>query len=119
MANFAELNENNIVTKVLVVSNEDIKDSNGNESEEIGINFLENIFGHRNWKQTSYNSNFRINYAGVGYKYHRDIDGFSPPQPFPSWSLNEKTLEWEAPITKPSNGVYSWNEDHKVWIKVG
>lgn len=120
MAHFAELNQDNIVQRVLVVSNEDILDENGQESEEIGINFLENIFGHRNWKQTSYNNSFRFRYASFGFKYHEDVDGFSELQPYPSWNLNMQTLIWEPPIPRPEpdeeNYFYTWDEESLTWI---
>lgn len=116
MAYFAELDQNNIVTKVIFVSNDDILDDNGNESEEIGINFLEKLYGHRNWKQTSYNNNFRFRYAGIGYEYHEVPDGFSEPQPYDSWIFNEETLSWNAPVEKPENVMSVWDEDLKDWV---
>lgn len=118
MAHFAELDENNTVTRVIVVSNDDILDESGNESEEIGLNFLENLYGHRNWKQTSYNNSFRKNYAGIGYKYYEEHDGFVNPQPYPSWSLNTETFTWEAPIPKPSENLFfTWNEENLQWVE--
>ena len=120
MAHFAELDKTNIVTQVIVISNDDILDNDGNESEEIGVNFLENLFGHRNWKQTSYNGNFRKRYAGIGYKYHEDVDGFSEPQPYPSWILDNETLEWIPPIPMPDNSgkpiLHIWDEENLQWV---
>jgi hypothetical protein len=82
MAHFAELDENNIVLRVLVVNNTDIVDENGNESEQVGITFLKNIFGHQtNWVQTSYNGSFRGRYTGPGEYYDSDIDQFVLIQP--------------------------------------
>ena len=70
MSHFAQLDENNVVTQVIVVSNDDIKDVNGNEVEEIGVAFCKKLLGaDTNWKQTSYNNNFRVRYAGIGYSF--------------------------------------------------
>jgi hypothetical protein len=120
MAHFAELNEDNIVTQVIVVSNDDILDDEGNESEEVGINFLEELFGHRNWKQTSYNGNFRKRYGTIGFRYHEDIDGFSEPQPYPSWTLDNETLKWVPPVPMPKENegkpiMHVWNEEIVNW----
>ena len=79
MAHFAELDENNIVLRVIVVDNNDCKDENGNESEAVGIAFCQNLLGGV-WKQTSYNNNFRQKYAGIGYYYNEELDAFLPPQ---------------------------------------
>ena len=116
MAHFAQL-ENNIVTKVIVVANQDILDENGQESEQKGIDFCSNLLGG-DWKQTSYNGRIRKNYAGVGYTYDETLDAFVPPKPFPSWTLNEETTEWEAPVARPAEGMYSWDEDGQAWVEV-
>jgi len=121
MAHFAELDENNVVQRIVVVSNDDVLDENGNESEDAGINFLENLFGHRKWAQTSYNSNFRYHYAQIGGTYHPDLDGFSEQQPYPSWILNNETLEWESPIPLPEiepEHIPIWDEENGEWIIV-
>ena len=78
MAHFAQLDENNIVTQVIVVNNSELLDENGNESEAKGIAFCQSLFGG-NWKQTSYNANFRKNYAGIGFSYDPVADEFNPP----------------------------------------
>jgi len=116
MAHFAELNESNIVTRVLVVSNDELLDS-GAESEAKGIDFLESLYGHRNWRQTSYNATLRHNYAGVGYSYDAERDGFVPPQPYPSWSLDEQ-CRWVPPVPRPE-GLYRWDESTLSWVVVG
>lgn len=121
MAHFAQIDENNVVIQVIVVSNDDILDQNGNESETIGIEFCKNLLGQNtNWVQTSYNSNFRKNYAGIGFKYHQDIDAFVSPKPYPSWILNGEEGEWEAPVPYPNDpnpeNVYEWNEDNLEWV---
>ena len=117
MAHFAKLNIDNTIEQVLVVNNSDIIDSNGIENEEIGIGFLKKLFGANTiWKQTSYNGNFRKNYAGIGYTYEEQRDAFIPPKPFPSWILNEDTCLWDSPIPYPNDGkMYSWNEDILNW----
>ena len=79
MAHFAELDENNVVLRVIVVANKDTADANGNEVESIGVAFCQKLFGG-NWKQTSYNGNFRKHYAGIGYTYDPVLDEFVPPQ---------------------------------------
>ena len=118
MAHFAELNIDNLVQQVLVVSNSDIVDTNGVESEEIGIGFLKKLFGaNTTWKQTSYNGNFRKNYAGIGFTYDEERDAFIPPKPFPSWILNEFSCLWNPPIPYPNDGNrYYWNEDTLSWV---
>jgi hypothetical protein len=117
MAHFAKLDENNIVTQVVVVDNRDTADAFGVEKEHIGAAFLEKILGGT-WKQTSYNATFRKNYAGMGYTYQADIDAFVAPKPFPSWLLNANA-QWEAPVAMPQDGqMYSWNEDSTGWVVV-
>ncbi len=118
MAHFAELNQENIVIRVLVVSNKDTSDANGIEKEYIGAAYLERLLGGV-WKQTSYNGNIRKNYAGIGFTYREDIDAFVPPQPYPSWLLNEETAQWYPPIPRPNHGnMYMWDESSLSWVIV-
>ena len=118
MAHFAELDSNNVVLRVIVVGNKDTADANGVEKEHIGAAFCERLFGG-NWKQTSYNGNKRKNYAGIGYKYHADIDAFVPPKPFASWVLNNDTAQWDAPVAMPQDGNrYTWNEETQSWVQM-
>jgi hypothetical protein len=118
MAHFAKLDENNVVTEVIVVSNSDTSDAFGVEKESIGIAFCEHLFGG-NWLQTSYNANFRKNYAGIGYTYDAAIDAFVPPKPYPSWILNPNTAQWEAPVPYPNDGKqYVWDEATLSWVEV-
>jgi len=118
MAHFAEIDENNVVTRVIVVANKDTADANGNEVESIGVAFCQKLLGG-NWKQTSYHGNIRKNYAGIGYTYQADIDAFVPPQPYPSWVLNPDTAQWEAPVPMPTDGkMYSWDEATQSWVEV-
>ena len=118
MAHFAQLNDENLVTQVIVVANQDTADKDGVENEAIGIEFCTNLLGG-NWKQTSYNGRIRKNYAGIGYKYDATLDAFIPPQPFESWTLNEETAQWEAPTPYPDDGKrYSWDEATTSWVEI-
>ena len=118
MAHFAQLNEENLVTQVIVVANPDTADQDGVENEAIGIAFCNNLLGGT-WKQTSYNARIRKNYAGVGYKYDAELDAFIPPQPYVSWVLDEDKAQWKAPVDYPTDGkVYSWNEEAVNWVEV-
>jgi len=117
MAHFAQL-ENNIVTKVIVVSNKDTSDEHGIEKEEIGIAFCSNLLGGT-WKQTSYNARIRKNYAGIGYTYDEILDAFISPKPFNSWVLDETTAQWKAPVDYPTDDkVYTWNEETLTWTEM-
>ena len=121
MAHFARIDENNVVTQVIVVSNEDTSDTKGVEVEEIGVAFCKKLLGaETNWKQTSYNNNFRVRYAGIGYSYNAELNAFIPPSPFPSWVLVEETADWVSPLGAAptlteeqitSRSFYRWNED--------
>ena len=118
MAHFAKLNPYNQVVRVVVVHNNECLDENGQESEAKGIAFCQNLFGG-NWVQTSYNGNFRKNFAGISYTYDSARDAFIAPKPYASWSLNEDTCKWEAPIAFPNDGKnYRWDEDLVNWIEV-
>ena len=121
MAHFAQLDENNVVTQVIVVSNEDTSDSNGVEVEEIGVAFCKKLLGaDTNWKQTSYNNNMRVRYAGIGYSYNAELDAFIPPQPYASWTLDSETADWVSPLgaapslteeEQAAFSYYRWDED--------
>ena len=119
MAHFAQLDDNNVVTQVIVVSNDDTSDSNGVETESIGVAFCQKLLGaSTNWKQTSYNSKMRVRYAGIGYSYNSGLDAFVPPQPYASWTLDNSTADWKAPLTEPTltdeqraaGSYYTWDE---------
>jgi hypothetical protein len=120
MARFAKLDDNNVVVAVHAVNDSELLDDSGNEDEEKGIAFLvEWSGGHSLWKQTSYTGRFRKNYAGIGFVYDAENDVFYPPQPFPSWTLNNTTWLWESPVPCPDDGKqYSWNETTTSWIEV-
>jgi hypothetical protein len=118
MAHFAELDQNNVVLRVIVVGNADTSDAHGVEKEYIGAAFCERLFGGT-WKQTSYNGNIRKNYAGGGFTYRADIDAFVPPQPYPSWTLDANAI-WQPPVAMPTDGgMYSWNEETTSWVSAG
>ena len=115
MAHFTTLNESNIVTKVEVIVNDVILDSDGVEQEQLGIDFLTSLYGAGNYVQTSYNNNFRKQFAGRGFTYDVAKNIFIEPQPFPSWSLDENS-DWQAPVAKPDEDkVYRWDEDTTSW----
>ena len=111
MAHFAKLDENNLVTEVIVVSNNELLDENGVEQESKGIAFCQSLFGG-NWKQTSYNGNFRKNYAGIGYTYDETRDAFIQPKPFETWIIDEETCTWIPPVVKPT---LVWDEATQTW----
>ena len=120
MAHFAQLDSAGIVQQVIVVNNSETVDANGVEQESIGIAFCQSLFGADTlWKQTSYNANFRKNYAGVGYTYDAVRDAFIPPQPYPSWILDGTTCQWQAPAPYPTDGgSYYWNETTQSWVPI-
>jgi hypothetical protein len=105
MSHWAEIDENNIVLRVLV----------GNNSEpDEGEAFMNSLGG--TWVKTSYNGNIRKNYAGIGMSYDAERDAFIAPKPYPSWILNEETCRWEAPVAYPTDGiVYLWDEETTDW----
>lgn len=105
MAHFAELNNDSIVQRVIVVSN---------DKEAEGETYCHDLLGG-DWKQTSYNGNIRKNFAAIGYTYDAGKDAFIPPQAFPSWTLDETTCQWKAPVDYPSDGKkYTW-EETTIW----
>ncbi len=121
MAHFAEIDDNNIVTRVLVV---------GDDQEDRGQEFLADDLGLGGiWKKTSYNTQggvhtlggtpFRKNYAGIGYTFDATLDAFIPPKPFASWTLNEDTCNWNAPVAMPveEGKFFVWNEETTSWVE--
>ena len=128
MAHYAFLDENNIVTEVIV----------GKDEGEDGVDWEAHYGAFRNQpcKRTSYNTHagvhssggtpYRKNYAGIGYTYNADIDAFVPPKPYASWLLNETTAQWEAPVAMPEDAGtgeppkrYSWDEATTSWVEQG
>lgn len=118
MAHFAQLDTNNVVTQVIVVSNADTSTAQGEEKESIGIAFCERLLGGT-WVKTSYNATIRKNYAGIGYTYDKDRDAFIPPKPYASWVLDETTCRWNAPVAMPTDDKrYTWNEETTNWVEI-
>lgn len=120
MAYFAQINADSIVDQVVRVANSVIIDNDGKESEQLGIEFCQSLYGKdTTWLQTSYNTTIRRNYAGIGYSYDADRDAFIPPQPFPNWLLDEDTYLWQPPIPMPEDGQqYRWDEDAGDWVLI-
>lgn len=109
MAHFAEIDENNIVTRILVTDN---------DYPNEGYDWLIATFGGR-WVQTSYNAKIRKNFAGIGFSYDETLDAFIPPKPFDSWILDEETCRWKSPVDYPTDGKkYKWDDDSQNWIEV-
>ena len=114
MAHFAELDNNNIVLRVIVVGDEDTADEDGNEVEAIGIAFCENLLGGT-WIQTSYNDNIRKQFAGIGATYAANLNIFIKLQPSPSWSLDDN-YAWQPPTPMPEGHYWGWDEDSTSWL---
>lgn len=124
MAHFAQLDQNNIVIGVYPIADSNCLDENGNESEQVGINYCKSFYGQdTNWKQTSYNRKIRKNYAGIGYSYNEDLDAFIPPKPHYSWILNTEICDWEPSVSQPelteeqkqSGSYYEWSGQTESW----
>jgi hypothetical protein len=120
MAHFAQLDDNNVVINIIVVHNNELLDQDGNEIEQKGIDFCKSLYGQdTKWIKTSYNANFRKNYASSGGTYNKELDAFIAQKPYASWILNTDTCIWEAPIEKPDqDNPYVWDEATINWIKV-
>ena len=120
MAHFAKLDSNNIVTEIAKINNDVILKADGTESELKGKQFLNSLYGTAKWVQTSYNNNFRKQYAGIGWKYDSANDVFISPQPFDSWTL-DSNFDWQPPVDYPSDYTpfdYVWNEETEAWDTV-
>jgi len=125
MAHFAELNRNNTVLRVVVINNGVLLDENNEEQESLGVAYCQELYGNLSrWKQTSYNSSMRRNFAQRGMFYYEEHDIFVEPNPYPgSWSFNAETYEWQPPIPKPQlteqeildGKQYFWNVDCNEW----
>jgi hypothetical protein len=122
MAHFAQLDENNIVTQVLVVGDDDIQNLPFPESEPLGVAFLQNLIPGTTWKQTSYNSNFRFNYAGIGYKFHFECGehgAFVAPPAYDYFVFDLASCAWVPPIPYPTDGAeYYWDDATRGWYKL-
>lgn len=119
MAHFAQIDENNIVTQVIVVDNSILLDENNEESEALGIAFCKFLLGEdTNWVQTSFNGNFRARYAGIGFTYDEIYDAFIPQKPFENWIFDESELTWIPPIPRPEIGTWIWNQEENEWQEI-
>lgn len=125
MAHYARINSENIVTYVTPIPNEMITDENGVEHEHRALAHLYSTIPdsvNDRWIQTSYNNNFRVRYAGLGYTWNEELNAFIPPKPFDSWILNEDTADWEAPVPMPETVEdgprYMWDEELGNWKPV-
>lgn len=123
MAHFAELGQDNTVLQVIVVGNDSINNLPFPESEPVGIAFCQSLLGpDTRWAQTSYNANFRYNYAGIGYAFDPTPSpngAFIPPKPYPSWLLDTNTFQWQSPVPYPTDGgIYEWDEETQSWVPV-
>ena len=119
MAHFAQLDENNVVTQVIVVANDELL-LDGVESEAKGIEFCKSLLGEdTRWVQTSYNGNIRKNYAGIGYTYDPVADHFFAPQTYPSWVL-DADAKWQSPVPYPNeeDKFFNWDEPTLSWVEV-
>lgn len=118
MAHFAQLDDDNKVTQVIMINDAELLDETGQESEAQGIAFCQTLFPGTRWMRTSYDAAFRKNYAGTGFTYDADRDAFIAPQPFASWILDESTYRWKAPVPCPDDGKrYAWNKDTLSWAE--
>ena len=120
MAYFAHLDEHGIVQQVIAISNGVLQEPHLTfpDTEPFGQEFIRDVLGlPGEYRQTSFNGNFRGRYAGIGYRYDSERDQFIAPQPFPSWSLNEAG-DWQPPVPYPGDGIYLWNEDNGEWVSV-
>ncbi len=118
MAHFAEIDVNGVVKRVLAVRDEDIGSAGySRQTEDAGVEYLRNICGRATlWVQTSYNNNFRKQFAGAGFIYDAKADVFISPQPYPSWKL-DANYDWQAPIPYPDDGqTYYWDETTLQWV---
>jgi hypothetical protein len=118
MAHFAQIDETWTVLRVVVINNAVLLDEYSIERDWLGEQFCQSLYGsHTKWIQTSYNGKKYKNFAGIGYTFDPYRHAFIPPKPFPSWTLNEATCQWQAPIAHPSDKQsYQWDENSLNWI---
>lgn len=118
MAYFAQIDDDGTVLQVIAVSNTDAPDPAPANSEPLGQAFIASLGLDGEWRQTSYNSNFRKQYAGIGWRYDAESDVFIAPQPFPSWTL-DANHDWQPPTPMPSEGgPWAWDENTLSWVEV-
>jgi len=118
MAYFAKIDENGTVVQVISVSNADAADPAPSNSEPLGQAFIASLGLSGEWRQTSFNGNFRKQYCGPGFRYDADADVFIAPQPYPSWTL-DANYDWQPPTPNPDNGQsYFWDETTQSWFLI-
>ncbi len=119
MKQFAKIGLGFKVLAVYSVEDSVTTDANGNKQEQLGIDFLHSLHNYPFWIETSINGNIRKNYAGIGYSYDDERDAFIPPQPYPSWTLNEDTCQYDSPVPYPTDDkMYTWDEETTNWKEV-
>jgi hypothetical protein len=122
MANFAQIDGNNVVLQVLVVDNAVLNNLPFPESEPLGIEYLQSLFPGTNWLQTSYNNNFRVRYCGPGDAFYPNCTatpygGFGNTQPYSNWIWDDPTCMWIPPVPYPTDGkYYLWNQELNTWV---
>jgi hypothetical protein len=122
MAYFAELDQDNVVLRVIKINNSVCgePDLSFPDTESVGRAFIKDVLKlDGTWMQTSFNASFRKNYAGIGCVWRPDLDGFVSSQPFDGWVLNEESCRWEPPVQYPNDGKhYTWNQESLNWVLV-
>jgi hypothetical protein len=117
MIYFSQIDENSIVTNVTVIDPSDCKDSNNNISEEVGANFLANLLGGT-WIMTERETGFRKQFGDQGFTYDEANNVFISVKPYPSWTLNNTSFDWESPVPHPTDGkLYDWDETTLSWVE--
>lgn len=118
MAHFAVLDGSSVVTNVIVIDNDEMLNSDGDEVESLGVGICESVLGEGTYIQCSYNESFRKNYPSAGFTYDSTVDAFIPPdsqRPYPSWTLNPTTYKFEAPLARPETDA-RWDEANQEWV---
>lgn len=116
MAHFAKLDNDNNVVEITVLANDVLLDEDGEEQEQLGLDFIASLGLDGRWVQCSYNRSIRAHYPARGFTYDEERDAFIPPKPFDSWVLDESTCLWTAPLPYPEDGAnYTWNEELFAW----
>ena len=119
MTHFARLDENNNVTEVHALNDSVITDESNVKQEQLGIDFLTDLYGGGWWKQSFKDGSSRKNHANTGFSYDKHRNAFIPPQRFASWTLNESTCLWEPPVAYPDDGKeYKWDEATTSWKEI-
>jgi len=119
MAHFVKVNADKTVGDIIVVHDAVLLDGDNVEREALGVEFIVSLGLDGVWVRCSYNGSTRVNYPSRGFTYHEKFDAFIPPQPYPSWVLDEATCLWVAPVAYPTDGkMYAWDETITDWVEV-